>query len=313
MLSDILPTGFEIGVRYGRVKPGDVVAVVGAGPVGLAAIMTAGLYGAARVIAIDLDDNRLELAKQFGATARASTRRAADWKEQVLAMTDGSASTSRSRRSACRRPSTCAPSSCAPAAHVANVGVHGKPVELEAAGPVDQGHHHHHGPGQHHDARRCCSSSSRSSKLPAEKFVTHRFALDEIIEAYETFGRAPRRPTPSRWSSAARWRLTSSRVTGRAQGGARCSWSSSHDKPTRSPPVSTRDLDSPAAAAVRAAAVRLRARGRWQHRTVRVAGRHRAAGGVRPGTPALEHRAHGGRRRGGSGRARLRRYRLGGP
>ena len=58
MLSDILPTGFEIGVRNGRVKPGDVVAVVGAGPVGLAAIMTAGLYGASRIIAIDLDDNR---------------------------------------------------------------------------------------------------------------------------------------------------------------------------------------------------------------------------------------------------------------
>jgi len=59
MLSDILPTGFEIGVRNGRVKPGDVVAIVGAGPVGLSAIMTAGLYGASRVIAIDLDENRL--------------------------------------------------------------------------------------------------------------------------------------------------------------------------------------------------------------------------------------------------------------
>src|SRR5699024_371616 len=61
LLSDILPTGFEIGVRNGRVSPGDVVAVVGAGPVGLAAIMTAGLYGAARATAIDLDDNRLEM------------------------------------------------------------------------------------------------------------------------------------------------------------------------------------------------------------------------------------------------------------
>ena len=68
MLSDILPTGFEIGVRNGRTKPGDVVAVVGAGPVGLSAIMTAGLYGPSRVIAIDLDENRLEQAKTFGAT-----------------------------------------------------------------------------------------------------------------------------------------------------------------------------------------------------------------------------------------------------
>ena len=60
LLSDILPTGFEIGVQYGQVKPGDTVAVVGAGPVGLAVIATAGLYGAAQVIAIDLDENRLD-------------------------------------------------------------------------------------------------------------------------------------------------------------------------------------------------------------------------------------------------------------
>ena len=78
MLSDILPTGFEIGVRYGRVKPGDVVAVVGAGPVGLSSIMTAGLYGASRVIAIDLDDNRLEKAKSFGATDTINSG-AEDW------------------------------------------------------------------------------------------------------------------------------------------------------------------------------------------------------------------------------------------
>ena len=75
MLSDILPTGFEIGVRYGQVKPGDVVAVVGAGPVGLAAIMTAGLYGAARIIAIDLDANRLEKAKALRRHRRREQRR----------------------------------------------------------------------------------------------------------------------------------------------------------------------------------------------------------------------------------------------
>ena len=67
LLSDILPTGHEIGVRYGTVKPGDVVAVVGAGPVGLAAIATAGLYGPSRIIAVDLDANRTESAKKFGA------------------------------------------------------------------------------------------------------------------------------------------------------------------------------------------------------------------------------------------------------
>ena len=68
LLSDIFPTGFEMGIQYGQVKPGDTVAVVGAGPVGLAAIATAGLYGAAQVIAIDFDEHRLGVAKQLGAT-----------------------------------------------------------------------------------------------------------------------------------------------------------------------------------------------------------------------------------------------------
>ncbi|MFP3914500.1 MAG: alcohol dehydrogenase catalytic domain-containing protein, partial [Actinomycetota bacterium] len=88
MLSDILPTGFEIGVRNGGVEPGDVVAVVGAGPVGLSAIMTVGLYGPSRVIAIDLDDNRLELARTFGASDTVNNS-SGDWHEQVMAMTDG--------------------------------------------------------------------------------------------------------------------------------------------------------------------------------------------------------------------------------
>src|SRR6476646_8739734 len=68
LLSDIFPTGFEMGIEYGQVKPGDTVAVVGAGPVGLAAIATAGLHGAAQVIAIDYDEHRLGVAKQMGAT-----------------------------------------------------------------------------------------------------------------------------------------------------------------------------------------------------------------------------------------------------
>ena len=80
MLSDILPTGFEIACN-GRVKPGDVVAVVGAGPVGLSAMMTAGLYGASRVIAIDLDDNRLDQARGLGATDGVNSG-SASWKKK---------------------------------------------------------------------------------------------------------------------------------------------------------------------------------------------------------------------------------------
>ncbi|WP_026549319.1 alcohol dehydrogenase catalytic domain-containing protein, partial [Arthrobacter sp. Br18] len=88
LLSDILPTGHEIGVQYGAVKAGDVVAVIGAGPVGLAAITTAQLYGPARIIAIDIDRNRVEQAKLFGAT-HSIVSTDADWKDQVLALTDG--------------------------------------------------------------------------------------------------------------------------------------------------------------------------------------------------------------------------------
>ena len=162
LLSDILPTGFEIGVQYGRVKPGDTVAVVGAGPVGLAVIATAGLYGAAQIIAIDLDENRLDLAKQVGATHCVNSG-AADWKEQVLALTDGygvdvaieAVGVPGDLRHVHR-----------PGAPRRQRGQRRRARQAGAAGPagpVDQEHHHQHGAGQHHDARRCCSSSSRST------------------------------------------------------------------------------------------------------------------------------------------------------
>ena len=129
MLSDILPTGFEIGVRYGKVEPGDVVAVIGAGPVGLSAIMTAGLYGAARIVAVDLDDNRLALAKTFGATDTVNSG-TAGFVETVKAMTDGlgvdvaiEAVGIPATFDTCMKPGRSGGS-------IANVGVHGKPVEL---------------------------------------------------------------------------------------------------------------------------------------------------------------------------------------
>ena len=188
MLSDILPTGFEIGVRYGKVKPGDVVAVVGAGPVGLAAIMTAGLYGAARVIALDLDESRLEQARSLGATDTVNSRDA-DWKEQVLAMTDGLGVDVAIE--AVGIPDTFA--ACTkivrPGGSVANVGVHGTSVDLPLQDlwimdiSITMG---------------LVSTSTTpmllklvtQNKLAAEKFATHHFALDQMIEAYDTFGRA---------------------------------------------------------------------------------------------------------------------------
>jgi alcohol dehydrogenase len=188
MLSDILPTGFEIGVRYGRVKPGDVVAVVGAGPVGLAAMMTSSLYGAARIIALDLDANRLDQASAFGASDAVNSGDA-DWAEQVMAMTDGlgvdvaiEAVGIPSTFEACTRI-------VRPGGSVANVGVHGAPVQLALQDlwisdiAITMG---------------LVSTSTTpmllklvaQHKLAAERFATHHFGFDQVLDAYDTFGRA---------------------------------------------------------------------------------------------------------------------------
>lgn len=188
MLSDILPTGFEIGVRYGKVEPGDVVAVVGAGPVGLAAMMTAGLYGAARVIAIDLDDNRLQQAKQFGATDGVNSG-AADVVEQVKAMTDGLGVDVAIEAVGIPATFDLCTKLVRPGGAVANVGVHGAPVELALQDLWIS------------DIQITMGLVSTSTtpmllklvaqhKLAAERFGTHHFTFDQVLDAYDTFGRA---------------------------------------------------------------------------------------------------------------------------
>ena len=131
MRSDTLPTGFEIGVQYGRAKPGDVVAVIGAGPVGLAAIAidTDELSGAGTVIAIDTDENRLEQARLFGATDVVVSGNPG-WKQQVLALTDGVGVDVAIEAVGVPETFSTAIKVARPGGNVANVGVHGKPVEL---------------------------------------------------------------------------------------------------------------------------------------------------------------------------------------
>ncbi len=188
MLSDILPTGFEIGVRYGRVKPGDVVAVVGAGPVGLAAIMTASLYGAARIIALDLDGNRLAQAESFGATDTVNSSDP-DWAEQVQAMTDGLGVDVAIEAVGVPETFQACLTIVRPGGSVANVGVHGTSVDLALQDlwitdiAITMG---------------LVSTSTTpmllklvaQDKLAAAKFGTHHFRLDEMLDAYDTFGRA---------------------------------------------------------------------------------------------------------------------------
>ena len=188
LLSDILPTGHEIGVRYGQVKPGDVVAVVGAGPVGLAVVATAALYGPSRVISIDLDANRIEKAKGLGATDGVLSSDA-DWRDQVLAMTDGLGVDVAIEAVGVPQTFQMCLDIVRPAGHVANVGVHGKPVELPlqdlwisnvsiSTGLVNT------------DSARTLLKLMAQHRLPVDAFVSHTFALADILEAYDVFGRA---------------------------------------------------------------------------------------------------------------------------
>jgi alcohol dehydrogenase len=188
LLSDIFPTGFEIGVQYGRVKPGDTVAVIGAGPVGLAVIATAGLYGAAQVIAIDLDENRLELAKHVGATHCINSG-TADWKEQVFALTDGYGVDVAVEAVGVPATFDMCTQLVRPGGNVANVGVHGQPVTLDLAKLWIQNINISTGLVNTTTLGMLLKLIAQH-KLPADKFVTHRFALDDVISAYETFGNA---------------------------------------------------------------------------------------------------------------------------
>jgi alcohol dehydrogenase len=188
MLSDILPTGFEIGVQYGQVKPGDVVAVIGAGPVGLAAMATAGLYGASTVIAIDLDQNRLEQAREFGATVTVLSG-AADWKEQVLALTDGAGVDVAIEAVGIPQTFTMATEIVRPGGHVANVGVHGKPVELHLESLWIQNITISMGLVNANTTPMLLKLVAQK-KIPADKLATHHFSFDQMLDAYDTFGRA---------------------------------------------------------------------------------------------------------------------------
>ncbi|MDQ0825173.1 alcohol dehydrogenase [Arthrobacter sp. B2I5] len=188
MLSDILPTGFEIGVQYGRVKPGDTVAVVGAGPVGLAAISTAGLYGAATIVAIDLDANRLEKAREFGATDTVLSA-SSDWKEQVLALTGGQGVDVAIE--AVGVPGTFAMCTdiVRPGGSVANVGVHGKPVELHLENLWIQNINISMGLVNTNTTPMLLKLVAQG-KIRAENFATHHFGFDQFLDAYDTFSRA---------------------------------------------------------------------------------------------------------------------------
>lgn len=188
MLSDILPTGFECGVLNGQVKPGDTVAIVGSGPIGLAALLTAQFYSPAEIIMIDIDDNRLNVAKTFGATQTINSRNA-DVVEKIRSLTNGKGVDTAIE--AVGTPDTfelCA-LIIAPGGHVANIGVHGKSATLHletlwsknitiTTRLVDT------------VTTPMLLKTVQSQKLDPNKLITHHFKLDQVIEAYNTFGDA---------------------------------------------------------------------------------------------------------------------------
>ena len=188
MLSDILPTGFECGVLNGQVQPGNVIAIVGAGPVGLAALLTAQFYSPAEIIMIDLDDNRLEVAKRFGAT---TTINSADGKatEAVMRLTANRGVDTAIEAVGIPATFELCQTIIAAGGHIANIGVHGKKVDLHLEKLWD----------------RNISITTRlvdtvtipmlfktvnSHKINPKLLITHRFTFDKILDAYETFGNA---------------------------------------------------------------------------------------------------------------------------
>ncbi len=188
MLADILPTGYEVGVLNGRVQPGDTVAVVGAGPIGLAAITGAKLFSPSTIIAIDLADERLDAAKRFGADVVFNNAHE-DPVAFVQGLTGGLGADVAIE--AVGVPATfelCA-ALVRPGGHVANIGVHGKAATLHletlwirdvtvTTGLVDT------------YATPTLLRLVASRQIDAGAFVTHRFALDDIVSAYDTFARA---------------------------------------------------------------------------------------------------------------------------
>src|SRR5690606_38701870 len=129
MLSDILPTGFEIGVLYGAVKPGDTVAIISAGPIGMAALLTAQFYSPSRIIMVDMDQSRLEMAQKFGATEVINSG-ATNAVDAILGSTKDGVDVA---IEAVGVPATfdLCQAIVRPGGHIANVGVHGKSVDFQ--------------------------------------------------------------------------------------------------------------------------------------------------------------------------------------
>jgi alcohol dehydrogenase len=188
MLSDILPTGFECGVLNGKVSPGSTIAIVGAGPIGLAALLTAKFYSPAEIIMVDLDDNRLAIAMRFGATAIVNSREGQAG-AAILKLTSGRGVDAAIEAVGIPASFELCEEIIAPGGIIANIGVHGAPVALHLEGLWDR---------NIAITTRLVDTVStpmllktvQAGKIEPGRLITHRFKFDAILEAYDTFAHA---------------------------------------------------------------------------------------------------------------------------
>lgn len=188
MLSDILPTGFECGVLNGKVQPGATEAIVGAGPIGLAALLTAQFYSPAEIIMVDLDENRLAVSQRFGATVTIKGG-GEEAGRQVLTLTGGRGVDAAIEAVGIPATFEICQQIVAPGGTIANIGVHGVKADLHlerlwsqniaiTTRLVDT------------VTTPMLMKTVRSGKIDPAKLITHRFELDQILDAYDTFSRA---------------------------------------------------------------------------------------------------------------------------
>ncbi len=193
MLSDIMPTGFEIGVQYGHVKPGDTIAIVGAGPVGMSVLLTAQFHSPGRIIMVDMDENRLASAVKFGATHTFQVGKD-DVVSEIMKLTDGRGVDVAIEAVGVPATFDTCQKIVSAGGSIANVGVHGKPVELHieelwikniniSMGLVNT------------NTTPMLLNILQSGKVDPAQLITHRFKLDDILDAYEVFANAAREKT----------------------------------------------------------------------------------------------------------------------
>lgn len=189
MLSDILPTGYEIGVIKGKVNPGCTVAIVGSGPVGLSALLSAQFYSPSKIIMIDLDDNRLEIARNFGATDTVNSRNPEEAIKKVFELTGGRGADVAIEAVGIPQTFDLCQKVIAIDGTIANVGVHGKPVTFDldrlwirninvTTGLVST------------NTIPPLLTVVETEKIQPKNLVTHYFKLSEIDEAYNVFRNA---------------------------------------------------------------------------------------------------------------------------